>query len=90
MKIPYKTPIGWQYNKRIEANIDNLLFDNQLSIYIGSSLNVNSKSITLDKIYPSDTKLYFNHNFKDIYAYKFINNELTITRIDETGGGDKI
>ena len=46
----------------------------------------NTKIIKLDKIYPSDTKLNFIHNYKDAFIYKFNNNELSITRTDETFG----
>ena len=58
------------------------------TLYIGSS-KTNTKIIKLDKIYPSDTKLNFIHNYKDAFIYKFNNNELSITRTDETFGWDQ-
>jgi hypothetical protein len=51
-------------------------------IKIGSS-KTNTKTIELDKIYPSDTKLIFIHSFKDTFSYKFVAHELIITRTDE-------
>lgn len=54
-------------------------------IKIGSS-ETNTKIIYLDKIYPTDTKLFFFYNYKDTFTYIFNNNELSITRTDETIG----
>lgn len=54
-------------------------------IEIGSS-ETNTKIIKLDKIYPRDTKLNFVYNHKDTFAYKFNNNELSITRTDHIFG----
>lgn len=57
-------------------------------IEIGSS-KTNTKIIKLDKIYPTDTKLNFISNYKDTFTYIFNNNELSITRTDETFGWDQ-
>lgn len=59
--------------------------DNFDIIKIESS-ETNTKIIKLDKIYPTDTKLNFIHNYKDTFTYIFNNNELSITRTDETSG----
>lgn len=52
-------------------------------IVIGSS-ETNTKTIDFDV--PSDTKLHFVHNFKDMFSYKIVDKQLTITRIDEDSG----
>ena len=54
-------------------------------IEIGSS-ETNTKIIKLDKIYPRDTELHLFSNYKDTFTYIFNNNELSITRTDETFG----
>ena len=59
-------------------------------IEIGAS-KTNTKIIKLDKVYPTDTKLQFVHNYKDTFTYKFNNNVLSITRTDEKiGWGQKL
>jgi hypothetical protein len=61
----------------------NDLFKN--NIKIGPS-ETNTKIIKLDKIYPSDIKLFFIHNYKDTFTYNLNNNVLNITRTDEPSG----
>lgn len=51
------------------------------SIYVGPC-KTDSLVVKLDKEYPSDTKLFFVHNFKDTFSYTFENMELKITRTD--------
>jgi len=61
-------------------------------IVIGPS-KTNTKIIKLDKIYSPDTKLNFFNFFnfyKDAFTYKFYNNELSITRTDETFGWEQM
>ena len=65
---------------------DNIQFKDK--IIIGNS-EIQTKIITLDKIYPSNTKLLFAHKFKDIFSYIFNNNKLIITRMDENNGWDQ-
>ena len=43
-------------------------------IKIGGS-ETNTKNIYLDKIYPTDTKLFFFYNYKDTFTYIFNNDE---------------
>ena len=67
----------------------NLYFYDYLNLFyekliIGSSLkNTNTKTIILNKIYPSETKLFFLHNLTDKFSYNFNDNNLTIKRIDK-------
>ena len=62
---------------------DNIQFKDK--IIIGNS-ETQTKIITLDKIYPSNTKLLFAHKYKDIFSYIFNDNKLIITRMDENYG----
>lgn len=55
------------------------------TIEIGCS-EVNTKVVKLGRIYPSNTKLYFNHSHKDTFTYRFNNDELVVTRTDEKSG----
>ena len=55
------------------------------NIHIGSS-DKNSKTIKLNKIYPTDTKLVFLHSYQDTFSYVFDSTKLIVTRTDKNEG----
>lgn len=67
------------------TNIFNFIKCPYKYLYIGNSININTKIITLDKEYPINTKIYFI-GYNDRFSYKIVNNQLYVTRIDTSGG----
>lgn len=54
-------------------------------IKIGNS-NTNTKIISLNKKYPSNTEITFVHNYSDTFKYTIKDNNLYITRTDKNSG----
>ena len=62
-------------------------YDNHFGeqIHIGNS-ETQTKTIVLDKMYPSNTEIMFIHDHKDTFSYVLNGKELTVTRTDENYG----
>jgi len=81
--IPYydKKPILLECNKYYPYEKNNI-------IKIGNSNNY-IKTISLNKIYPNNTKIFFIHNYNGTFSYKFNDYKLIITRTDKKDGWEE-